>query len=298
MAATSRPNRLALDARLFGQRGESHHANGRSHKICAMTQEQRTCRFCGQPGSSEDHIIPKWIGRLLSEGAPPGTHYVFHHRSANPEAGVPEHGKTAKLPAYVTRAFCEPCNNGWMSDLETRVRPALEPLVLGESRTLSRDEQGLLAFWATKTLLGFQALEDESTEWARPDEYSELYKYKAALPNSQVWLGAGEHEGDVAWHRAHTYAIGSEQIDGFGATLAVGHAVFYLAIGYAARPGVRLRYDAAFALKEIWPSARDELRWPPAVTLPKATPEGVAPLVQRHNVILPAKPPHRPKTTA
>jgi hypothetical protein len=256
--------------------------------LVVMAQTRPICKFCGNAGSSDEHIIAKWIGRLLSEGAPPGTHYVFHHRSANPEAGIPEHGKTAKLPAYRTRAFCEPCNNGWMSKLETRVQPVLEPLILGKPRTLSRDDQALLAFWATKTLLGFQTLEQESTEWARLEDYIELHELQAALPKTQVWLGAGERKEEVAWHRAHSYhRNGSEQIDGFGATLTICHAVFYLTIGYAARPGLRLRYDAAFALKEIWPSARAELRWPPTVTLPKNTPNGLTALVVRNSVIVP-----------
>jgi hypothetical protein len=252
-----------------------------------MAQTRSICKFCGEAGSSNEHIIAKWIGRLLSEGAPPGTHYVFHHRSANPEAGIPEQDKTAKLPAYRTRAFCKPCNNGWMSELEKQVRPTLEPLILGKPHTLSRDDQAVLAFWATKTLLGFQTLEHESTKWARPEDYAELHALQAALPKSQVWLGAGEHKGEVAWHRAHSYhrnGTGSEQVDGFGATLTVGHAVFYLAIGYTAPPGLRLRNDAALALKQIWPSSRDELQWPPTLILPKNTSTGLTSLVVGNSV--------------
>jgi hypothetical protein len=254
-----------------------------------MAQTRPICKFCGKPGSSDEHIIAQWIGRLLSEGAPPGAHFVFHHRSAHPEVGIPERVKTAKLPSYRTRAFCRPCNNGWMSELEVRVRPVLEPLILGKPRILSREDQALLSFWATKTLFGFQALEHESTEWARPEDYAELHELQAPLPRSQVWLGAGEPKGEIAWQRAHSYRLNEaapEQIDGFGATLTIGHAVFYLAIGYTARPGLRLRYDAAMALKEIWPSTRDELHWPPTVTVPKNTPTGLTSLVVRNSVIV------------
>ena len=255
-----------------------------------MAQTRPTCKFCGTPGSSKEDIVAKWIGRLLSEGAPPGTHYVFHHRSTHPDIGIPDQAKTANLPAVLTRAFCEPCNNGWMSELETRVRPILEPLILGKPRTLSKEDQATLAFWATKTLLGFQAREDAGTTWARPEEYTELYALQAALPKSQVWLGASEHMGDVARHYAHDYRLNEserDQIDGFGAGLTIGHAVFYFAIGYTAPLGLRLRYDAALALKQIWPSTRDELHWPATLKLPKYKPRQLTGLVVRNSVIVP-----------
>jgi hypothetical protein len=253
-----------------------------------MAQTQSTCKFCGGEGLSDEHIFAKWIGRLLAEGAPPGAHYVFHHRSAHPEAGIAEHDKTAKLPAYRTRSFCRRCNNGWMSRLEQRVQPILEPLILGEPRTLSRSDQETLAFWATKTLLGFQSIDHPTTTWARPEDYAALYEAQAPLPNSQVWLGANDH-GDAGWQRAHQIRLHgnvSERVDGFGATLTVGHAVFYLLIGYAGRVGTRLRYEAAYALKEIWPTVRDELEWPPAVTLPRHPSTGVTELVVANSVTM------------
>ncbi len=251
-----------------------------------MAQTRSTCKFCGGEGLSDEHIFAKWIGRLLAKDVPPGARYVFRHRSAHPEAGVAEHDKTASLPAYRTRSFCTRCNNGWMSRLEERVRPILEPLILGEPRTLSRSDQETLAFWATKTLLGFQSIDHPTTKWARPEDYAALHEAQAPLPYSQVWLGATD-DGGGGWQRAHEIRLRgntSDRIDGFGATLSIGHAVFYLLIGYGRRVGTRLRYQAAFALKEIWPSAREELKWPPAVRLPKLPATGVTELVVRNSI--------------
>ena len=177
-----------------------------------------------------------------------------------------------------------------MGKLEEHVKPILEPLILGKSATLSVDEQQLLAFWATKTLLGFQAREDMSTTWARPADYVELHDLQAPLPNSQVWLGASEHKGGVAQHYAHDYRLNEsedDQIDGFGAALTIGHAVFYFAIGYTAPLGLRLRYAAALALKQIWPSTRDGLHWPPTLKLPRYTPMELTSLVVLNSVIVP-----------
>jgi hypothetical protein len=87
----------------------------------------------------------------MSQPVMPGATYVFHHRSSHPEVGIPERDKMAKRPAYISRAFCRDCNGGWMSRLEERVQPVLEPLALGKPVILSLEDQEVLSFWATKT---------------------------------------------------------------------------------------------------------------------------------------------------
>ena len=99
--------------------------------------------------------------------------------------------------------------------------------------------------------------------FARPEDFTALYRLRRPLPTTQVWLGANP-EGEPAWYRAHTvYRRGSSHADGFGATLTVGHAVFYLLHGYVAPIGMRLRYPAALLFNEIWPSRHDGFLWPP-----------------------------------
>lgn len=77
----------------------------------------------------------------------------------------------------------------------------------------------------------------------------------------------------------------SEEIHGFGATLTVGHAAFYLLLGYAGPVGMRMRYDAAFALKEIWPSRRSELEWPAPISLSEAEIMGLAKYAEGNSII-------------
>jgi hypothetical protein len=233
-----------------------------------MTQTRRTCLFCGETAkTSDEHIIAKWIGRMFRERFGPDVKVGFRHQWEHPELGIPSRDKRARLPAFRTRAFCEGCNGGWMGRLEERVKPILEPLILGMPTTLSINEQQMLAFWATKTVLAFQSIEHELTAWARPEDYANVFRRQAPLACSQLWLGVTSPLPAVHY-RAHRYPVpmrgrNSEDIHGFGATLAVGHAVFYILVGYAGRVGMRLRYDAAFALKQIWPSTRSELEWPP-----------------------------------
>ena len=59
--------------------------------------------------------------------------------------------------AIVLPQICVSCNSGWMNDLELRVRPILEPLLLGarrgDSRVIDPSQQATLATWAVKTSL-------------------------------------------------------------------------------------------------------------------------------------------------
>lgn len=255
--------------------------------MIGVSTQARTCLFCGRLGSSREHIVPQWIGRAFDVPSIPDVDIVNCHRSENPAAGIGLREKRAKGPAYYTRAFCERCNNGWMSALEEKVRPLLEPLLHGEPRRLGPDDQELLALWATKTILAFQSIEEPSTTWARPGDCHELFTTQRPLANSQVWLGCTVH-GSPAWYRAHTIRLrgsAEDAVDGFGATLTVGHAVFYFVLGFAGAIGMRLRYEPASALREIWPGGQREVDWPPRLALMDEQPQALPEYLARHCVL-------------
>jgi hypothetical protein len=62
----------------------------------------------------------------------------------------------AQMFSHTVRCVCADCNNGWMSELEDEVKPVLTPLLKNHRTTLTRDDQILLATWATKTGLVHQ----------------------------------------------------------------------------------------------------------------------------------------------
>jgi hypothetical protein len=37
---------------------------------------------------------------------------------------------------WKVKCVCEPCNNGWMRELEEKVRPLITPLIQGKEHTL------------------------------------------------------------------------------------------------------------------------------------------------------------------
>ena len=257
--------------------------------ILPVSQPQRRCLFCGSQGSSGEHIIPRWIGRALMPQPMPGISVVYRHVSANPEAGISVREKRAKEPAFRTRAFCRECNGGWMSRLESDVQEVLEPLLFCRSLVLTAAHQRLLTLWVTKTVLAFQSIEHPTTTFARPKHFTELFRSQAPLADSQIWLGANDH-GEPAWYRAHGVRVPAgdpSRFDGFGSTLTVGHAVFYMLVGYDRPIGLRLRYEAAAAFKEIWPGRARPVSWPPRLAL-RASGRQELPEYLAHHSVLPA----------
>lgn len=48
---------------------------------------------------------------------------------------------------------CDPCNTGWMSDLEAETKAIVEPMTYGHSVVLSVIDQLKVASWATQIAL-------------------------------------------------------------------------------------------------------------------------------------------------
>jgi hypothetical protein len=71
------------------------------------------------------------------------------------------------------------CNNGWMSRLEDRGKPFLEPMVHGRRRMLRQGEQRTLAAWALKTAI---------MAVIPPAEYAHLYEYGVPSDRVRMWM--------------------------------------------------------------------------------------------------------------
>jgi hypothetical protein len=111
----------------------------------------RTCIFCGSTDKlSAEHVFPDWSQPYLVSPYGPGT----HQRQILRADGNNDKWSHEGDPATATvRTVCEPCNNGWMSRLESSAQPYLLTMIKGHGRTYYPDSQKLLAAWAVKTAL-------------------------------------------------------------------------------------------------------------------------------------------------
>ena len=103
------------------------------------------CIFCGQqkPASEED-VVPKWIRRTLNLSS----EVIIR---ADPTGAT---ARTQHLRITLQNMVCEACNNTWMSRLEKRVKPLLEPMLTNKYGVdLDAAQQCDLARWTVMKVL-------------------------------------------------------------------------------------------------------------------------------------------------
>ena len=107
---------------------------------------QRDCLFCGASGPlTDEHVYGKWLRKLGYTGE--GVREIVPGDGSKPifQRGGP-FSKTLKI-------VCRPCNNEWMSGMETAVEPLLTTMFNARGTSVRLDEaaQLTLARWAFKT---------------------------------------------------------------------------------------------------------------------------------------------------
>ncbi len=122
-----------------------------------MKIKRNTCIFCEQNGSfkSDEHVISNWILDLLNIKRSSTTfNESKNHFTDNGEIFFKNEAKrTMNYDSYRSGYVCDKCNIGWMSQLESKIKPILSPLILGNkhSKSLIKEEKLLLARWTAKT---------------------------------------------------------------------------------------------------------------------------------------------------
>ena len=228
-----------------------------------MTDSDRTgrvCVFCGGKPVSSEHVWSDWITKLFAQI---GTVNVNFTWGAS--------WKTAKLDLRVNRV-CTRCNNDWMNDLETQVRPFLEPMVLGKPVVISPADQHALAQWAMKTFL--------MHDLCHPDDPLPLSQFRSFFhtrtppTDSIIWVAAyggrklaaqGLARG-LAYTRRPAIDLPPETAYLYLGTFLAGAAMFQLLMhvgGGNAVPPVRSPFRLR-AFRGIWPPLGEPISWPPS----------------------------------
>jgi hypothetical protein len=173
------------------------------------------------------------------------------------------------------RRVCATCNNGWLSALEDRAKPLLEPLILGPSRTLSAEESEMVALWCVKTALLFQFIHPERRQ--APDEHFRfLCDRGVPPPNTFVWLAGynGVHWSGWYMHQIlelHDPRTG-ETSRGYCETVATGALVFQVTSFVTLEPAeIEKASEQAPYIAQVWPSKGATVTVPPQLHLDDRT---------------------------
>jgi hypothetical protein len=172
------------------------------------------CIFCGDksvPQSLED-VFPRWLGRTLgaiAEALHPGqqpkyTNYEYRDPDsfqADVVSGIfgvntaKRPHKTGAVPVpYKLPNVCERCNSGWMSRLETVAKNVLSGFIRGNSKLLTPFDQFIIALWATKTCLAYDAALDERLI---PQEIGTRRLYETGLPPPDSFVAIGHDRNHI-----------------------------------------------------------------------------------------------------
>src|SRR5262249_47646167 len=91
-------------------------------------------------------------------------------------------------PNLKVRIVCGQCNNGWMSDLETKNIPLVGCLIQDFSTPLDISQQTSIAVWATKTGMVVDCVRPRSLFCSKQE--SEQLRLQSRIPeNTVVWIG-------------------------------------------------------------------------------------------------------------
>jgi hypothetical protein len=114
----------------------------------------RTCMFCGGHPLTNEDAWPLWVSRRLGLTQPG---WVDGQRGAEPARRW-----RAIQPGVKLRFVCARCNNGWMSDLENRMKPVFDLLLGNVPVTIDQSAQTTVSAWAVKNAMVFEALRVKS----------------------------------------------------------------------------------------------------------------------------------------
>ena len=176
------------------------------------------------------------------------------------------------------RFVCTECNNGWMSELENRVRPIVLRLLEDSRSTLSVKDQTVLAAWSVKNAMVFEALRVEG-QWFFSDRERRAFRETLLPPvRTNVWLAKCVEQAGV-------YSCGSNlsgtvednpiRMEAYVTTMAFGSLAIQVVAGklpetipLATEVTVE-QTDAPWdeATVRIWPAPGEVVNWPPRIGL-------------------------------
>ena len=173
--------------------------------------KKQNCIFCDVELSgqkSREHIFPLWLQErwALSENSLLQTHFS--------EEGDVLSDRLHDLRSHVCGRVCSPCNNGWMSQIETDMRPILIPLAESAAMLSELDslQSIILARWACKTAYVLHAAANYRP--IVPFEHLHLIRANATVLPPRVYVHAHQHKSTQPfawWQGSNWYIEGDEE---------------------------------------------------------------------------------------
>lgn len=230
------------------------------------------CIFCGGTPLSEEHILPQWM-KACFQPLPPVRSGLQERLDRNGRPSlITVTNRQGSLFTRRPKIVCKPCNEGWMSQLESSVKPTLKRMFAStECHLLTAEEGATLATWAAKTAINFEYFEYPTKISVDQDRRRQLRDTRRPPAGTFVWIGQGSHPRGVSVCRASWDVLddpappGAPDDLGPRNTQLVGMwlgNVFLLVFMTSKAQAARICVDASFpGLRRIGPTPEDGA-WP------------------------------------
>lgn len=168
----------------------------------------KTCIFCGGPPPlTKEHIWADWLKKYIPRDMASHTYRSTIEDEANVDSRVkkrPGDPRSSKV-----RVVCKSCNGGWMSRLQSRAKPILIPLVVGDKIVLDRFKQETLTAWIAMAVMCSEFFQAGRAAIS-PLERERFYKTTTIGKNWKIWIG-NYQRGDWVGHWVHLVSsVGAE----------------------------------------------------------------------------------------
>lgn len=237
----------------------------------------RICLFCEKKANSPEHMWPKWMAPYFDR--------TSHDLSVETwtRIGFREHEEPGQRIRYghpttrTLKVVCKPCNNMWMSRMETAAKPHLKPMLLGTPVMLCADAQLALTQWITLKMMVWEHVDTTTAVFTRNQTLA-FGKERAIPANLQIWVLCAKDGGYANISRSftalfprelfHTREI-TEAMKNTANTQTVLFGIGKLLIFFVHShlPDLELGKNRQAFAKALWPPFRPTLRWPPMKSL-------------------------------
>lgn len=242
-----------------------------------MSASLKRCIFCGKEGKlTYEHIFGDWI---LREGCLERTHQKYEFASIS----VPNPGEDRIIESRIRAGdplcsnvpvVCSRCNSGWMSQLQEKARPHLEPMFKGDFNLITRESQKIISRWVCMATITGEHL-SRNAENVSVDASDRMYVKTNSSPpkNWRIWIAKCTPDSWPSQWCHVTARIQEHELSYIdypniqSTAFRIGNLyVFSLSAGRSCKSIVnrwdwRIAPQADNLLWQIWPPAHSSIPW-------------------------------------
>lgn len=222
--------------------------------------------FCKAQASTKEDIWPKWLTKRF----PSSDASLMEAERGGLKLGTWQ----TKTPQLLTvKHICGDCNNGWMSKLETEMKPIADSILDEHTKVLDVSSQAVIAAWAIKTSMVLEALYPEREFFYSENERQNMRVASAIPERTSIWIAKCVNQPNIysAGKDLRT-APGTNEAKAYVTTMAFGSLALQVASirTLANLPKeIQITYDSREGpwdkiLLQVWPLIPYSQQWPPS----------------------------------